>query len=83
MAEPTTVAIFITLLLAAIAYFQVDLVLDPDTLPINVPTIHLLSYYDFIVIGAGSAGLFINPYTLIVILTKIDNFAQVPLLQID
>lgn len=46
---------FIPVLIAAIAYYQYDL-MDPESRPINVETMFLLDHYDFIVIGAGTAG---------------------------
>lgn len=51
----SNLAVFIPALAAAIAYFQYDL-LDPESRPIDVPTDELLERYDFIVVGAGSAG---------------------------
>ncbi|XP_046414126.1 glucose dehydrogenase [FAD, quinone]-like [Neodiprion virginianus] len=46
---------FFPVLAAAIAYFQFE-VMDPESRPIDVPSELLLPAYDFIVIGAGSAG---------------------------
>ncbi|XP_015597076.1 glucose dehydrogenase [FAD, quinone]-like [Cephus cinctus] len=46
---------FFPVLAAAIAYFQYE-VMDPESRPINVPSELLLPAYDFIVVGAGSAG---------------------------
>ncbi|KAL7289003.1 hypothetical protein TKK_0016960 [Trichogramma kaykai] len=46
---------FFSLLVAAIIYFQYEL-LDPESRPINIPSELLMPTYDFIVIGAGSAG---------------------------
>ncbi|XP_044260506.1 uncharacterized protein LOC123008646 [Tribolium madens] len=51
----SNLAVFIPALAAAIAYFQYDL-LDPESRPIDVSTDELLERYDFIVVGAGSAG---------------------------
>ena len=48
-------AYFVPMLVAAIAYFNYD-VMDPESRPINVPTEELWPQYDFIIIGAGSAG---------------------------
>lgn len=44
---------FAPLLMAALAYFHYDL-MDPESRPINVETVRPM--YDFIVVGAGSAG---------------------------
>jgi hypothetical protein len=46
---------FIPMLVAAIAYFQYEL-LDPEARPINQESQNLLPFYDFIVVGGGSAG---------------------------
>ncbi|CAH1132788.1 unnamed protein product [Ceutorhynchus assimilis] len=54
-ATASNLGVFIPALVAAIAYFQYDL-LDPESRPIDVPTTDLLDSYDFIVVGAGSAG---------------------------
>ena len=48
---------FLTTIVAAIAYFQFDY-MNPESLPIDTPTELLMSSYDFIVVGAGSAGKF-------------------------
>lgn len=42
-------------LIAAIAYFQLDM-MDPESRPIDMETELLNEAYDFIIIGAGSAG---------------------------
>lgn len=47
---------FVPMLVAAIAYFQYEELVDPESKPIDIPTENLLSRYDFIVIGSGSAG---------------------------
>lgn len=47
---------FFPTLAAALLYFQYDL-MDPESRPIDVPSEVLLPAYDFIVVGAGSAGL--------------------------
>lgn len=39
----------------ALAYFQYE-VMDKESQPINMPTELLQTSYDFIVVGAGSAG---------------------------
>jgi hypothetical protein len=53
---------FFPTLAAAIVYFQYE-VMDPESQPINVPSELLLPSYDFIIVGAGSAGsLFLFPY---------------------
>ena len=54
-AAASNLAVFLPALVAAIAYFQYDL-LDPESRPIDVATDELLDRYDFIVVGAGSAG---------------------------
>ncbi|XP_060533289.1 glucose dehydrogenase [FAD, quinone] isoform X2 [Cylas formicarius] len=51
----SNLAVFVPTLIAALAYFQYEQ-LDPESRPINVPTEELLDRYDFIVVGAGSAG---------------------------
>lgn len=51
-ANPT---VFIPVLVAAIAFFQYEL-LDPESRPVDTTTENLLPKYDFIVVGAGSAG---------------------------
>lgn len=48
-------AVFVPALIAAIAYFQYDL-MDPESRPIDMASDFLLDHYDFIVVGAGSAG---------------------------
>ncbi|XP_014203584.1 glucose dehydrogenase [FAD, quinone] [Copidosoma floridanum] len=50
-----SLAWFIPTLAAAIVYFQYE-VMDPESRPIDVPSELLLPSYDFIVVGAGSAG---------------------------
>lgn len=47
---------FILILLAAFKFFQYDILLNPNITPTDVSTSNLLDTYDFIVIGAGSAG---------------------------
>lgn len=51
----SNLAVFLPALVAAIAYFQYEM-LDPESRLIDVPTEGLLDRYDFIVVGAGSAG---------------------------
>ncbi|XP_075217852.1 glucose dehydrogenase [FAD, quinone] [Lycorma delicatula] len=51
----SSVAWFVPLLIAAITYFHYEL-LDPESRPIDVSTELLYSKYDFIIVGAGSAG---------------------------
>ena len=48
--------IAISLLAAAIAYFHPD-EYTVDSMPKNVPTEHINVYYDFIIVGSGSAGI--------------------------
>jgi len=57
-ATVSNLGVFIPTLVAAIAYFQYEL-LDPEARPIDVATESLLDRYDFIVIGGGSAGLLV------------------------
>lgn len=51
----SNLAMFVPVLVAAIAYYQYDL-MDPESRPINMETAFLSDQYDFIVVGAGSAG---------------------------
>lgn len=53
MPSAGTVSYFIPVLLATIAYFNSNL---PNTNPKDTPINQLDKVYDFIVIGAGSAG---------------------------
>ncbi|KPJ15961.1 Glucose dehydrogenase [acceptor] [Papilio machaon] len=54
-AASTEVAWFIPMLVAAVAYYQYDQT-DPESRPADVTSDHLLPEYDFIIVGAGSAG---------------------------
>lgn len=51
----SNLAMFVPVLIAAIAYYQYD-TMDPESRPINIESDYLLDHYDFIVVGAGSAG---------------------------
>lgn len=51
---------FFPVLAAALVYFQYE-VMDNEGPPINVPSEVLLPSYDFIVVGAGSAGTLFFP----------------------
>jgi hypothetical protein len=53
----SNVAWFFPMLVAAIAYFHYEL-LDPESRPIDVATELLQPEYDFIIVGAGSAGMY-------------------------
>jgi hypothetical protein len=59
----SNVAWFFPMLVAAIAYFHYEL-LDPESRPIDVATELLHPEYDFIVVGAGSAGTYCTGYQL-------------------
>ncbi|XP_044738151.1 glucose dehydrogenase [FAD, quinone] [Chrysoperla carnea] len=48
-------ATFIPVLAAAIAYFQFEM-MDPESRPIDISPELMLDEYDFIIVGAGSAG---------------------------
>lgn len=47
---------FIPMLVAAIAYFQYEEIVDPESRASDTPGDDIQDYYDFIIIGAGSAG---------------------------
>lgn len=47
---------FVPMLVAALAYFQYEEIMSPESRPIDIPSDSLLDEYDFIIIGAGSAG---------------------------
>lgn len=53
------VAWFLPVLVAAIAYFHYE-INDPESRIIDQPGELLLSEYDFIIVGAGSAGEYIT-----------------------
>ena len=55
--------VFLPALIAAIAYFQYDL-MDPESRPIDTDTELLHDSYDFIIVGAGSAGNLNNILTI-------------------
>ncbi|ETN58967.1 glucose dehydrogenase [Anopheles darlingi] len=52
----SSVGWFVPMLVAAIAYFQYEEFMDPEARVIDVPGEVMLDKYDFIIIGAGSAG---------------------------
>lgn len=52
----SSVGWFMPMLVAAIAYFQYEEFMDPEQRPIDIPTDLMMSEYDFIVVGSGSAG---------------------------
>lgn len=47
---------FMPMLVAAVAYFQYEEIISPESRPIDIPSEHLLDEYDFIIVGGGSAG---------------------------
>jgi hypothetical protein len=57
----SNMAWFFPVLMAAIAYFHYEL-LDPESRPIDVATELLHQEYDFIIVGAGSAGMYSTRY---------------------
>lgn len=82
---------FITVLTAAILFFQHERLADPEFQPADIHPINQLKEYDFIIIGAGTAGMCISYYTQLNIsiyflriykYTKYNNL-QEQLLQID
>lgn len=52
----SSVGWFVPMLVAAIAYFQYEELMDPESKVVDTPSTNFLDYYDFIIIGAGSAG---------------------------
>ncbi|XP_026666959.1 uncharacterized protein LOC113463925 [Ceratina calcarata] len=61
---------FFPVLAAALVYFQYE-VMDNEAPPINIPSEVLLPSYDFIVIGAGSAGTFVKDVLAIQLIPKV------------
>lgn len=58
MAIAESLTIFLAMLMSAMQYYRYTTYpLLEETRPSNVPTNQLYSEYDYIVIGAGSAGL--------------------------
>lgn len=53
---------FIPMLVAAVAYFQYEELMSPESRPIDIPSESLYDKYDFIIVGAGSAGGFYISY---------------------
>lgn len=51
---------FIPMLVAAVAYFQYEELMSPESRPIDIPSENLYDKYDFIIVGAGSAGTCLN-----------------------
>lgn len=50
-----SLSVFVPALIAAVAYYQWELY-DPEARPVDVGVEKMLPVYDFIVVGAGSAG---------------------------
>lgn len=56
VAVASNVGWFVPMLVAALAYFQYEEIMSPESRPIDMPSDQLLDEYDFIIVGAGSAG---------------------------
>ena len=57
--SPNPILAFLAFLVAAIAQFQPN-AYTPEAMPQNVAIDNLASSYDFIVVGGGAAGFFLN-----------------------
>lgn len=61
-AVTSQVAWFIPMLVGAIAFFQYEM-MDPESRAADTETDELMSEYDFIIVGSGSAGKIFDTFS--------------------